>query len=287
MITRSPGRHALAFIALTLLLDTVGFGLIVPVMPTLLMQLTGRGVSRVAIYGGWLGFVYATLQFLCSPVLGNLSDRFGRRPVLLLAIGALGIDYAIMGFSPTLTWLFLGRAISGIAGASFTPAYAYVADISAPEQRARNFGVISAMFGLGFIAGPALGGLLGGFGPRAPFFAAAALSLLNLAYGAVVLPESLPAERRRPFHWHRADPAGTLRQMRANPAVFGSSSRSSSGCSPTRSCRPCGASTPSIALAGRRRSLGPRSPRWVPSWYSRKPPRRACSCHESVSAAPR
>ncbi len=221
MPARAPGRHALIFVAITLLLDTVGFGLIIPVLPTLLVQLTGKGVSQAAIDGGWLAFVYAIMQFLCAPVLGNLSDRFGRRPVLLIAIGALGVDYLIMGLSPTLGWLYLGRAISGMAGASFTPAYAYAADISPPEKRAQNFGLISAMFGVGFIAGPAIGGLLGGLGPRAPFFAAAILSGLNFIYGTIVLPESLPAERRRPFHWGRANPLGTLRQMRRQPVVPG------------------------------------------------------------------
>jgi DHA1 family tetracycline resistance protein-like MFS transporter len=221
MSPRAPSRQALVFIAITLLLDTIGFGLIVPVMPALLVGLTGKPVSQAAIDAGWLAFVYATIQFLCAPVLGNLSDRFGRRPVLLIAIGALGIDYIIMGLAPTLAWLFVGRAVAGMAGASFTPAYAYVADISPPEKRAQNFGVVGAMFGLGFITGPAIGGLLGGLGPRAPFFAAAILSLLNLLYGTFVLPESLPPERRRGFHWKRANPLGTLNQMRKRPVVLG------------------------------------------------------------------
>ncbi len=216
-----PGKQAIVFIAITLLLDTIGFGLISPVMPKLLVQLTGEGVSRAAIYGGFLSFLYAAMQFLWAPVLGNLSDRFGRRPVLLFAIGALGVDYLIMGSAPTLGWLFLGRAISGMAGASFSPAYAYVADISPPERRAQNFGVISAMFGMGFIIGPALGGLLGQFGPRAPFFAAATLSLLNFCYGIFVLPESLAPERRRAFDWKRANPLGTFRQMKKHPVVLG------------------------------------------------------------------
>ena len=218
---RPPGRQAIVFVAITLLLDTIGFGLIIPVLPTLLVSVTGASVGRAAIYGGWLSFLYATMQFLCAPVLGNLSDRFGRRPVLLYAIGALGVDYIIMGLAPTLGWLLLGRAISGMAGASFTPAYAYVADISPPERRARNFGVVSAMFGLGFIIGPALGGFLAHFGPRAPFFAAATLCLLNFGYGVFVLPESLPPERRRPFEWRRANPLGTFRQMRKHPVVRG------------------------------------------------------------------
>jgi MFS transporter, DHA1 family, tetracycline resistance protein len=217
----TPSKHALAFIAIAVLLDIVGFGLILPVLPTLLVQLTGESVSRVATYGGWLAFVYAVMQFLCAPVLGNLSDRFGRRPVLLFAIGALGVDYIIMGLAPTVGWLFLGRTISGIAGASFTPAYAYVADVSPPDKRAQSFGLISAAFGTGFILGPALGGLLGGFGLRTPFFAAACLSLVNFVYGVFVLPESLPPDRRRAFVWKRANALGTLGQMRRRPVVSG------------------------------------------------------------------
>ena len=218
---RAPGGHAVAFVAITVLIDTIGFGLILPVMPTLLMELTGATVSRAAIYGGWLTTLYAVMQFLFAPILGNLSDRFGRRPVLLAAIAALGVDYLILGFAPTLGWLFLGRAIAGIAGASFTPAYAYVADITPPERRAQNFGVVAAAFGVGFVLGPALGGLLGDLGPRAPFFAAASLSLINFAYGYFVLAESLSKERRRPFSWSRANPLGMLLQMRKQPVVRG------------------------------------------------------------------
>ena len=223
MIGRTVGKtsHALAFIAVTLLLDTIGFGLIMPVYPRLLVELTGAGLSRAAVYGGWLGFMYAATQFVCAPILGNLSDRFGRRRVLLFAIGALGIDYVIMGLAPTLAWLFVGRTIAGAAGASFTPAYAYVADISPPEKRAQNFGVIGASFGIGFIVGPAIGGLLGTLGSRAPFFAAAILSLLNFTYGIFVLPESLPPAKRRAFRWRRANPLGTLVQMRKHPVVLG------------------------------------------------------------------
>jgi MFS transporter, DHA1 family, tetracycline resistance protein len=220
-MTRQPDQHALVFIAITVLLDVIGFGLILPVLPRLLMSLTGAGVSQAAMYGGWLTFTYAVMQFLCAPVLGNLSDRFGRRPVILYAVAALGIDYLIMGLAPTLGWLFLGRTISGMAGASFTPAYAYVADVSPPERRAQNFGLIGAAFGVGFVLGPALGGLLGGLGPRAPFFAAAALGLLNFAYGFAVLPETLGADRRRDFDWKRANPLGTLTQMRRHPVVLG------------------------------------------------------------------
>lgn len=221
MKARTPGRHAVAFVAITVAIDTIGLGLIMPVMPTLLTELTGESVNRAAIYGGWLAFVYAAMQFLAAPVLGNLSDRFGRRPVLLMAIAALGIDYIILALAPNLGWLFLGRMIAGMAGASFTPAYAYIADITPPERRAQNFGVVSGAFGVGFILGPALGGVLGGLGSRAPFYAAAALSLVNLAYGYFVLAESLPPERRRPFTWRRANPLGTLLQLRKQRVVSG------------------------------------------------------------------
>jgi DHA1 family tetracycline resistance protein-like MFS transporter len=218
---RTPGKNALVFVAITVLLDTIGFGLIIPVLPALLVDLTGEAVNRAAIDGGWLAFVYAAVQFLCAPMLGNLSDRHGRRPVLLFAVGALGIDYLIMGFAPTIGWLFVGRAIAGVAGASFTPAYACVADISSPERRAQSFGLMSASFGMGFILGPALGGLVGGLGPRAPFFFAAALSLANFVYGFFVLPETLAPEKRRALDWKRANPLGTLRQMRKHPEVLG------------------------------------------------------------------
>ena len=215
----AANRHAILFVALTVLLDVISFSLILPVLPELLVELTGESVSHAAIRGGWLAFSYAIMQFLFAPVLGNLSDRFGRRPVLLFAVGALGIDFLVMAFAPTFGWLFLGRMISGIAGASFTPAYAFVADVTPPERRAQSFGLISASFGVGFVLGPALGGLLGGLGPRAPFFVAAGLSLANFLYGVLVLPESLPPERRRPFELRRANPLGTLLALRRLPVV--------------------------------------------------------------------
>lgn len=213
------GKGALAFIFVTVLVDSIGFGIILPVLPRLIMQLTGVSIDRAAAYGGWLAFCYAAMQFFCAPILGNLSDAFGRRPVLLFALAALGCDYFIMGFAPTIVWLFVGRAVAGIAGASFTPAYAYVADITEPAKRAQNFGLMGAAFGGGFILGPAIGGLLGNLGPRAPFFAAAAIALANTTFGYFALPESLPPARRRPFHWVRANPLGTLLQMRKYPVV--------------------------------------------------------------------
>ena len=217
---RKAGGGALLFIFILVLVDSIGFGIILPVLPRLIMQLTGVGIDRAARYGGWLSFVYALMQFFCAPVLGNLSDRFGRRPVLLFAVLALGLDYLIMGLAPTIGWLFLGRVVAGMAGASFTPAYAYVADITEPARRAQNFGLMSAAFGIGFILGPAIGGLLGTFGPRAPFFTAGLIALANAALGYFALPESLPSAARRAFHWGRANPLGTLAQMRRYPAVL-------------------------------------------------------------------
>ena len=217
---RKSGGGALLFIFVLVLIDSIGFGIILPVLPRLIMQLTGVGIDRAARYGGWLSFVYALTQFFCAPVLGNLSDRFGRRPVLLFALLALGVDYLIMGVAPVISWLFLGRTIAGVAGASFTPAYAYVADITPPERRAQSFGLMGAAFGIGFIAGPAIGGLLGALGPRAPFFTAGAIALANAAFGYFALPESLPHAKRRAFHWARANPLGTLAQMRRYPVVL-------------------------------------------------------------------
>lgn len=213
------GKGALAFIFVTVLVDSIGFGIILPVLPRLIMQLTGLGIDRAAAYGGGLAFCYAAMQFFCAPVLGNLSDAFGRRPVLLFALAALGCDYLIMGFAPTILWLFAGRLVAGIAGASFTPAYAYVADITEPAKRAQSFGLMGAAFGGGFILGPAIGGLLGNLGPRAPFFAAAAIALANTTFGFFALPETLPPAKRRAFHWMRANPLGTLVQVRKYPVV--------------------------------------------------------------------
>ena len=219
MTTAPPRKSSVLFIFIVVLIDVIGFGLIIPVVPRLVMELTGEGLSRAAIYGGWLWFAYAVTQFFSAPVLGSVSDRVGRRPVLLLSLAALGVDYLIMGFAPNIAWLFVGRTLAGIAGASFIPAYAYLADITPPEKRAQNFGIVGAAFGLGFIVGPAVGGLLGSFGARTPFFCAAALALANVTWGFFVLPESLPKESRRPFDIRRANPLGALMHIRKYPLV--------------------------------------------------------------------
>lgn len=218
-----PGssRRALTFIFVTVLIDMIGFGIVIPVVPELIMELTGEGLGQAAVYGGWLMFVYALTQFVCAPIIGNASDRFGRRPVLLLSLLAFGLDYALMGLAPTIVWLFVGRTIAGAAGGSHVTANAYIADVSEPEERAKNFGLIGAAFGLGFIFGPVIGGLLGEFGPRVPFFAAAGLALTNLVYGFFALPETLDPEDRRPFSLARANPVGTFQQMRRFPLVVG------------------------------------------------------------------
>ena len=219
-MTKAPAaKTTVLFIFIAVLVDIIGLGIIAPVVPGLIMDLTGEGVSRAAIYGGWLYFTYAVMQFFCAPILGNLSDRVGRRPVILFSLFALGVDYLIMGFAPTLTWLFVGRTLAGMAGASFIPAYAYLADVSPPEKRAQNFGIVGAAFGLGFIIGPSVGGLLGEIGVRVPFFAAAGLALANVTFGYFVLPESLPKESRRAFNIHRANPVGALQQIRKYPQV--------------------------------------------------------------------
>lgn len=217
----APRKAALGFIFLTLLLDVIGIGIILPVVPRLIQHLTGGTVSDAARYGGWLVFAFAVMQFLFSPVLGNLSDRFGRRPVLLLSLLGFGFDYILVAFAPSLAWLFVGRLIAGVMGASFTTASAYIADISTPETRAQNFGMIGAAFGLGFIIGPLLGGVLGKHGTQLPFLVAAGLTFLNVLYGYFVLPESLPAEKRRPFEWSRANPIGSLKLLKRFPVIMG------------------------------------------------------------------
>lgn len=217
----SSSKAAIGFIFVTLLIDVTGFGLIIPVFPKLIEQLIHGGISEASKYGGWLTFAYAFMQFLFAPVLGNLSDKYGRRPVLLFSLAGFGVDYIFLSIAPTIGWLFLGRVIAGITGASFTTATAYIADISTNENRAQNFGMIGAAFGLGFIIGPVIGGVLGQYGARLPFIVAAALALLNALYGYFVLPESLSKENRRPFSWKRANPLGSLLQLKKYPSMGG------------------------------------------------------------------
>lgn len=214
-------KAALVFILITLLLDVIGLGIIIPVMPKLITELIHSDLSDAALYSGWIMFSFAIMQFIFSPIIGNLSDQYGRRKVLLISLFGFGIDYIILALAPTITWLFIGRIIAGITGASFTTASAYIADISPPEKRAQNFGMIGAMFGLGFIIGPVMGGILGQFGSRVPFYAAAGLSLLNWLYGYFILPESLDMEHRRKFDWKRANPFGSLKQLKKYPLASG------------------------------------------------------------------
>lgn len=206
-------RRALAVVLATLLIDVVGFGIVMPVLPDLITSLTHLPLGEAARVGGMLMGSFAVMQFLFGPVMGGLGDRFGRRPVLLACLVAFGVDYVVMGLAPTIGWLFASRAFAGMAGASFVPASAYVADVTPPERRAQNFGLVGAVFGLGFVIGPALGGLLGGIGVRVPFFVAGALALLNASIGFFLLPESLPRERRRPFSIARANPFGTFASL--------------------------------------------------------------------------
>lgn len=219
--TDEPPRRALLFILLTIVLDATGLGIIIPVTPELIMELTGEGVGSAARYGGWLIFVYALMQFFFAPVLGNLSDRYGRRPILLGSLAALAIDYTLMGFAPTIVWLFIGRVVAGIAGATAATAHAYIADVTSKAKRSQSLGLVGASWGVGFIVGPAIGGLLGEQGARVPFFVAAGLAGCNLLYGAFVVPESLARSRRRAFSFARSNPAGALASMRAYPAMLG------------------------------------------------------------------
>lgn len=214
-------RYALVFIALTSLMDSIGFGIIMPVLPGLLMEITGESLSSNVQYGGWLMFVFAIMQFLFSPLVGNISDRFGRRPILLVSLFVAGINYLIMGFADTLILLFVGRIISGLGASSMSTCNAYIADITPAEDRAARFGLIGAAFGMGFVIGPVIGGFLGEFGTRMPFFAAAAISFANMAFGYFVLKESLGVENRRELDLKRANPIGTLMHLRAFPMVIG------------------------------------------------------------------
>jgi MFS transporter, DHA1 family, tetracycline resistance protein len=224
MSNRAP---ALSFIFVTLLLDVIGFGIIIPVMPDLIIELSGHTgspdelISYASKIGGWMIAAYAVMQFVCAPIVGALSDRYGRRPVLLGSLFGFGIDYLFLALAPSLSWLFVGRIIAGVMGASFTTAGAYIADISTPEKRAQNFGMIGAAFGLGFIIGPLAGGLLADFGTRVPFFVCAGVTLLNWLFGFFILPESLKDENKRNFEWKRANPVGTLKSLTRYPVISG------------------------------------------------------------------
>jgi DHA1 family tetracycline resistance protein-like MFS transporter len=213
-------RHAVTFVLITVFLDMVGFGLIMPVLPKLIEDVGHVTIDRAAIIGGWMFAAFSLAQFVFAPLMGNLADRFGRRPLLLLAIFGLGMDFILMALAPTLEWLFIGRIIAGVCGASWIIASAYIADVTAPDDRARAYGYMGAAFGVGFVIGPAIGGLLGSFGPRVPFWVAAGVSLLNFLYGMIVLPESLTAENRRKFEWWRANPFGAFRVFATYPGVL-------------------------------------------------------------------
>jgi DHA1 family tetracycline resistance protein-like MFS transporter len=214
-------NRALAFIFVTVLIDAIGFGIVIPVFPSLIVRLTGETLAGAAEISGWIAFLYAGTQFVMGPVIGGLSDRFGRRPVLLASLAAFSIDYLVMAWAPSLAWLVAARVMAGVTGATFPTAYAYIADMTPPEKRGANFGLIGMAFGFGFIIGPALGGLAAGWGETAPFLLAAGLAMVNFLYGLFVLPESLKPANRRPFAWARANPVGALMRLRnAHPALL-------------------------------------------------------------------
>ncbi|HEU0158771.1 MAG TPA: TCR/Tet family MFS transporter [Hyphomicrobiaceae bacterium] len=213
-------KAAIAFIFAIVLLDVIALGIVIPVLPKLVESMVGETARGAEIFG-LFGTAWALMQFLCSPLLGALSDRFGRRPVLLISMAGHGLDYILMALAPNLLWLFVGRVISGITAASFGTAYAYIADVTTPEKRAQSFGVVGAAFGVGFVLGPALGGILGAYDPRLPFWVAAAFSLANAAYGYLFVPESLPEDRRMAFSLARANPVGSLRLLRQRPELLG------------------------------------------------------------------
>jgi len=220
-MSSSKKSAAVGFIFITILLDVIGIGIIIPVIPKLLEDLLKADITEAAKIGGWLAFAYAFTQFIFAPVVGNLSDKFGRRPILLVSLIAFTFDYLLLAVAPTITLVFIGRIIAGITGASISTATAYIADVSTPENRAKNFGMIGAAFGIGFIIGPVIGGLLGQFGPRVPFYAAAVLCFLNFLYGYFLLPESLPKDKRRNFEWKTANPVGAILRLKKYPEVLG------------------------------------------------------------------
>ena len=211
----------LGFIFVTLLIDILGIGLLIPILPQFIAELTHQNLSDAARQYGLLLSIYGAMQFFFAPLLGTLSDQYGRRPVLLLSMLFAGLDYVLMALAPSMIWLYVGRILSGITGASFTAANAYIADVSLPEERSQNFGLVGAAFGIGFIVGPALGGFLGQYGHRVPFWAAAGLCFANLLYGWLILPESLKPENRRRFEWKQANPLGALKMLGKYPVVWG------------------------------------------------------------------
>jgi MFS transporter, DHA1 family, tetracycline resistance protein len=220
MTVAPTSKYAITFVFITVLLDMVGFGLIIPVQPALIRDVGHVDLAHASLIGGWLFAAFSVTQFLFGPTMGNLSDAYGRRPLLLLAVAGLGVDYLIMALAPNLPWLFAGRLLAGFCGASYVVANALIADVTAPEDRAKAFGLMGAAFGLGFVIGPAIGGLLGTFGPRVPFFVAAAISVINLVFGYFVLPETLPRDERRKFEWARANPLGTFKVFNTYKGVL-------------------------------------------------------------------
>ncbi|QBQ41918.1 MFS transporter [Sphingobacterium psychroaquaticum] len=212
-------KAAIGFIFITLLIDITGWGIILPVVPKLIGELIHSDLSEAAKYGGWLGFAYAITQFICAPIIGNLSDKYGRRPIILISLFGFAIDYILLALAPSIGWLFFGRVIAGLTGASISTASAYIADISTDEDRTKNFGLIGAAFGLGFIIGPVMGGLLGQYGARVPFYVAAVLCMVNFLYGLFILPESLAKDKRRAFNWKRANPIGTFIFLRKQSKI--------------------------------------------------------------------
>ena len=217
---KEKGTRGLIFIFITVVIDAIGLGIIIPVMPKLIQELIHGDLSKASQYGGWLVFMYALAQFFFASVLGNLSDKYGRRPVLLISLFGFCINYILTGLAPSITWLFVGRLIAGITGASHTVAAAYIADISTPQNKAQNFGLLGAAFGVGFILGPVLGGVLGQYGSQIPFFAAAGLCLINVIYGYFVIPESLKPSLRRPFNWKNANPIGAFIHIKSHPHII-------------------------------------------------------------------
>ncbi len=214
-------KKSLVFIFVTVLVDVIGLGVIIPVLPSLIESLQGEGLSEASKVGGWLIFSYAIMQFFCAPILGTLSDKYGRKPILLISLFGLGIDYIFHAYAPTIAWLFVGRVVAGLCGASITVATAYIADVSKPENKAANFGLIGAAFGLGFIVGPVIGGLASKYSIQLPFLIAAGMTLVNFIYGWFILPESLPVEKRREINLRKANPLGSFHLLRKTPLIAG------------------------------------------------------------------